>query len=444
MDQTQIINGLLHGIYAVEAVRNITIHWIPLLELARTPFAVNLGILGVVLVWLLPQEKVRLGLMLLSLGCITIMTGLIFLALLLAALCVVWISARWLQIWAQRRQRHGWPLAVGWLIVNALYAPLFFVTLPSFGRFMSVGELVLFWGPAFVAFKSLHYMHLACRSRVSRRGRDGFLAFLLYMTHFASFWFGPYQDFRQFDGEVADCKQRQTRANQIEGIKRIAIGAVKFFILFRVINFAFFYQFDYLGPFSDRLFAEAGSADPGHLWLMMYLFAFRIMLFISALSDGVIGMNLMMGIRVPENSNWPILSRDILDFWRRWHMQAGVFLRDEILFTMRGRWLRYLAPFCVFAYSGFWHFPTLTSVLAFPLLQLALIRATHGWQKFWKRHARRDDWIHRAGLRYRLHDSPMSHLAGMLLVLNANVFSIVFIHDHFYSGSRILPRMFGF
>ncbi|PWV99244.1 D-alanyl-lipoteichoic acid acyltransferase DltB (MBOAT superfamily) [Hoeflea marina] len=438
------MNSLLYGVFALDLAQELSINKIPLLELLRAPFAINLGILGVAVVWLCRQRSVRLGLTLLGLACLLVMTGLIFTSLLLAAAVGVWLLARVLQRWALRRGRHGLPLLVGWVVVNGLYFPLFFITLPQFGPFMSVGELVLFWGPAFFVFRSLHYLHMACKGRVDPFVPEAFADFLLYVVHFASFWFGPYQKFAQFGEEVATCKQRQTAKNQFKGWLRILMGLGKFLILFHFFNIDHFYRFGYFGPFTDTLFADAGSAEPGHLWLMMYLFAFRMMLFISALSDGVIGMNLLMGIRVPENSNWPILSRDIMDFWRRWHVQTGVFLREEVFFPSGGMRKRRLGFFCVFAYSGFWHFPAWTSILLFPLVQLALFELTIAWQGFWKFHDRREDQISEIGRRLYLHDSLPSGVVGFFLVLNSNVLTIAFIHDHFHHGSRILPALLGF
>ena len=439
-----ILDFLLYGAYSLDAIKDLKINHVPVLELARTPFAINIGILGAVLVRLLPQEKIRAGLTLLGLACIAIATGLVFTALLVAAILIVWFTARALHSWSARRGKPGLPLLVGWLIVNTLYFPLFFMTLPAFDGFMSWGELVLFWGPAFAVFKSIHFIHQSCKGRIDPYEQGAFGQFLLYMVHFASFWFGPYQKFRQFSAEVATCKERLTLKNQLEGWKRIGIGVAKFLIIFHVFNVPFFYKFGYFGPFSDTLFANAATAEPGHLWLMMYLFAFRITLFISALSDGVIGMNLLMGIRVPENSNWPLFSPNILEFWRRWHIQANVFLRDEVFFAAGGRRSRRLGFFVVFAYSGFWHFPSPTAFLAFPLMQLAVFEATFAWDAFWKRHAERGDWIAAAGRRFRLHDSWLSGIAGMLFVTHVNILSIVFIHDHFFGGYNILPRMFGF
>lgn len=438
------MNSLLYGVFALDLVQDLHINQVPMLELMRTPFAINLGVFGVAVVWFCRQQNVRLGLTVLSLACLLVMTGLIFTALLMATIVTVWLLARALQAWAKRRGSHGLPLLTGWLIVNALYFPLFFITLPPFGDYMTVGELVLFWGPAFVVFRLLHYIHQACKGRVDPFAPEAFGKLLHFIVHFPSFWFGPYQKFSQFSDEVASCKERQTGKNQLKGWFRIFIGVAKFMVIFHAINIDYFYPHGYYGPFSNELFANAGSADPMHLWLMLYLFMFRIMLFISALSDGVIGMNLLMGIRVPENSNWPLFSRDILEFWRRWHIQAGAFLREEVFFPVGGLRRRRLGFFCVFAYSGFWHFPSLSAFVAFPVMQLALIEMTLAWTAFWKRHEKLDDTIHAWGKRLYLHDSWPSAVVGMAFVFHTNVFAVVFIHDHFFGGSRILPRMFGF
>ncbi|MFN8830772.1 MAG: MBOAT family O-acyltransferase [Labrys sp. (in: a-proteobacteria)] len=439
-----VLDVMMHGVFALDLVRSQRLNQIPILELMRTPLAVNLGIFGVVVVWLCHQRHVRFGMTLFSIVCLLVMTGLVFTTVLLGACLLVWGLAVVLQMWARRRGKHGLPLLAGWIVINALYFPLFFVTLPTFDNIMVVGELVLFWGPAFMVFRSLHYIHQCCKDRVDALEAGALGAFLHYVLHFPSFWFGPYQTFRQFSDEVSNCKERMTWRNHLKGWGRILSGLVKFLIIFHFLNLDYFYNYGYFGPFAERMFAVEGSDDPLHLLFMLYLFIIKIALFVSGLSDGVIGMNLLMGIRVPENSNSPHLSRDILEFWRRWHIQAGVFLREEVFFPVGGMRRRRWAFFCVFAYSGFWHFPSVSAVLAFPLLQLVLIELTLAWQAFWKRHEKRGDRIDAIGKRFYLHDSWLSGVLGIILVMHANVLSAVLIHDHFFQGTRILPILFGY
>ena len=237
--------------------------------------------------------------------------------------------------------------------------PGFFVIYPPFEGYMAHGEIALFWGIAFMVFRAIHYLHLCSKGWVNPYEKQTFSRFLHYMIHFPSFWFGLYQKFKQFDGEVTTCKERINWDNRLAGAKRIGFGLVKFFIIFH-INLPFFYKQDFYGPFSDVLFASPETLSTWELWFFVYLFMIRITLFISAISDGVIGINLMMGIRVPENSNWPVFARDVQDFWKRRYMQATVFLRGEIFIPVSG--LRYrIRVFLVFAYSGFWHFPSLST-----------------------------------------------------------------------------------
>jgi D-alanyl-lipoteichoic acid acyltransferase DltB (MBOAT superfamily) len=371
------------------------------------------------------------------------MTGAVFTAALLLACCLIFLLARLLNVWARRRGSAGLPHLTAWIAVNLLYFPMFFVIYPSFDGHMMWGEFVLFWGIAFTVFRAIHYLHWSCKEKIDPFADTAFSRFLLYMVHFPSFWFGPYQRFEHFDQEVETCKARVNWANRLEGAKRICYGLIKLFVVFH-ISLPFFYKNELYGPFLDVLFKAPENFDPLQLWLFLVLFLIRVALFVSAVSDGVIGMNLMMGIRVPENSNWPIFARDIQEFWSRWHIQTTVFLREEIFIPVRGIRHRMRGFLLVFAYSGFWHFPSLSAIVAFPLLHLLAMEATWRWKEFWKRHKRQDDWIHRAGLRYKLHDSWLSGAIGIVITININVFTVVFLHDHFFGGTRILPQIFGF
>ncbi|WP_370322581.1 hypothetical protein [Oricola sp.] len=438
-----MVEFLLWGVFALEVAQDNRLSGVPILEIARTPIFINLGILGALIVPLVSQGNVRNALTAVSLVCLMAMCGLIFAAGVMTFCGLVFLFARLLQAWSARRGEYKLPLLVAWLTVNAVYLPFYFLKLPQFGSFMSVGELALLWGPAFLVFKALHFIHQALKGRVDFAAPGMFRRYLLYMVHFASFYMGPFQKFAQFDQEVSTCKARVSWANAGRGALRILIGAAKMIFVFHVFNIQYFYKSGYYGPFVDALFANAPEAEPGHLWLMVYLFMFRLLLFVSAYSDGVIGMNLMMGIRVPENSRWPFFARDMPEFWRRWHIQAGAFLRDEVFIPVGGLKRKYLGFFAVFAYSGFWHFPLPSTWLAFPALHLAIFYATIRWYAFCdsQEQAGTNAWrmIGRLGLR----DTVFSATLGMVFVFHANMLSVLFIHDHFYGGTRILPRMFG-
>ena len=434
---------LLYGIFTLDLVDPVFISNQKFLEVARTPFGLNLGIFGALLLPFLAQSHARSGLICLSMFCLLVMTGLVFSSAVFATCGLVFAAARLLNRWAGKRNGAGLPHLVAWIFVNTLYLPAFFVIYPPFEGFMAPGEIALFWGAGFMVFRSIHYLRLACKGWVDPFEKKAFSRFFLYLVHFPSFWFGPYQKFKQFDSEVSTCKQRINNKNRLAGLRRIGLGLVKFFLIFH-INVRYFWNQDFDGPFAEAMFSPLNTMGALELWQFVLLFMLRIMLFISAISDAVIGMNQMMGIRVPENSNWPILARDLQDFWQRWHIQVTVFLREEIFLPVRGLRFRLRGFFLVFAYSGFWHFPSWSAILAFPLLHLTMLEAAFLWRAFWRNHKAQDDWVHRAGLRYKLHNSWLTGALGMVLTVTVNAMSAVFLLDHFYGGTNILPRMFGF
>ena len=94
-------------------------------------------------------------------------------------------------------------------------------------------------------------------------------------------------------------------------------------------------------------------------WLGLVSYALQIYLDFSAYSDMAIGMGWMVGLRYPENFNYPYISRSVTEFWRRWHMSLGTFFRDYVYIPLGGN--RGSIPrvifntFVVWALTGLWH-----------------------------------------------------------------------------------------
>ena len=65
-------------------------------------------------------------------------------------------------------------------------------------------------------------------------------------------------------------------------------------------------------------------------WLLLMALTMRIYLDFSGYSDMAIGYGRMLGVKLPENFNWPYLARDMVDFWRRWHMSLSLWIRDYV------------------------------------------------------------------------------------------------------------------
>ncbi len=115
-----------------------------------------------------------------------------------------------------------------------------------------------------------------------------------------------------------------------------------------------------LGAEVDRIFAlDAASIGTGQSWAGIIAYAFQIYFDFSGYSDMAIGLALMIGFRFPENFNNPYISQSITEFWRRWHMTLGRFMREYLYIPLGGNRVStvrlYFNLWIVFFLSGLWH-----------------------------------------------------------------------------------------
>jgi len=137
--------------------------------------------------------------------------------------------------------------------------------------------------------------------------------------------------------------------NQIaEGLWLIASGSVKKLLLA-----------DHLATPVNLIFdnlERAGSAD---LWLALFAYGLQLYLDFSGYVDVARGSALLLGFDLPQNFNFPYFSSNIADFWRRWHMTLGDWLRNYLYFPLGGS-RRSLGRTClnlsiIMLIAGIWH-----------------------------------------------------------------------------------------
>ncbi len=94
-------------------------------------------------------------------------------------------------------------------------------------------------------------------------------------------------------------------------------------------------------------------------WIGVLCFAVQIYFDFSGYSDMAIGIGKMLGFRYPENFNYPYISRNVREFWRRWHMTLSRWFRDYLYIPMGGSrvtsWRMGLNLLTVFVLCGLWH-----------------------------------------------------------------------------------------
>ncbi len=209
---------------------------------------------------------------------------------------------------------------------------------------------------------------------------------VLFMIFAPTFRLGPVTRYVDINEQFDNCASRITRENVRAGLLRILVGCVQFTIINKGIDeFLVDPYRDKTFFFLPKFFADAPNLSTMDAVIGMYLIAFRFLLGFSAYSHIAIGLSRIIGIDLPENFHWPNLATNLQDFWRRWHMTMGAWLRDYVYIPLGGHKRRFLSVPAVFVYCFLWHQPTL-NMLVFALLHTAGITADRSWRRFAEAH----------------------------------------------------------
>jgi alginate O-acetyltransferase complex protein AlgI len=109
----------------------------------------------------------------------------------------------------------------------------------------------------------------------------------------------------------------------------------------------------------NYIFDHYTNVPSSALVLGAFLFAFQIYCDFSGYSDIAIGSARLFGFRIMRNFAYPYFSRDIAEFWRRWHISLSTWFRDYVYIPLGGSrgtfWQRIRNTIVIFTVSGFWH-----------------------------------------------------------------------------------------
>ncbi len=135
------------------------------------------------------------------------------------------------------------------------------------------------------------------------------------------------------------------------------------------------------------IFENYSNYSGSTLFLGVMLFAFQIYGDFSGYSDIAIGTARLFGFNLMRNFAFPYFSRDIAEFWRRWHISLSTWFRDYVYIPLGGSrgntWMKVRNTLIIFLVSGFWHganwtyliWGFLNAVYFLPLLMLNLNRS---------------------------------------------------------------------
>jgi alginate O-acetyltransferase complex protein AlgI len=199
-------------------------------------------------------------------------------------------------------------------------------------------------GISFFVFEFVHYL---IEIRRGHRPIRSPLSFALFTSFWPSLVAGPIKRYRQYVVSLSYGARNVSSDDVLAGMIRLAIGICKKFFG------------DILTSWIQTQQASFDVQPLSMRWVIVVAIGFRILLDFSGYSDMAIGFARMMGIRLPENFNWPYLAHSISDFWRRWHISLSTWIRDYIYIPLggsrHGLVRRSLNGFTAMALCGLWH-----------------------------------------------------------------------------------------
>jgi len=209
-------------------------------------------------------------------------------------------------------------------------------------------KLILPIGISFYTFETITYVVDVYKG--VHKPLKNFWDYQLYIILFPKLIAGPIIRYHDFAGQIYDHTDFETPDNRLRGLYRFFIGLGKKVLIANVI-----------GASADAIFnVPHGSLGTSTAWLGALSYTFQIYFDFSGYSDMAIGLGLMMGFRFPENFNNPYTAVSITDFWRRWHITLGAWMRNYLYIPLGGnrvnsKWRLYLNLWLVFLASGLWH-----------------------------------------------------------------------------------------
>ena len=199
-------------------------------------------------------------------------------------------------------------------------------------------------GLSFFCFENIAYLIDVYRGAPASRE---FLKFSAYKLFFPKLIAGPITRYHQLASQL---KTLQFPSVEVvaEGLWLIAFGSLKKALIA-----------DRLGIFVDLSFDNLVRAGSGDLWLAIFAYGLQIYLDFSGYVDIVRGSAMLLGLTLPDNFDYSYFTTSIADFWRRWHITLGDWLRNYLYFPLGGS-RRGLGTTCrnlliVMLIAGIWH-----------------------------------------------------------------------------------------
>jgi len=206
-------------------------------------------------------------------------------------------------------------------------------------------QVILPVGISFYTFHGLSYVVDIYNDRI--KPERNFIHYSVFVCFFPLLVAGPIERATHLLPQII--RKREFDYNKaVDGLRQILWG------LFKKIVIA-----DNCASVVNTIFANYHAQSASNLLLGAVLFTFQIYGDFSGYSDIALGAARLLGFELLRNFGFPYFSRDIAEFWRRWHISLTTWFRDYLYIPLGGsrgsKWLSVRNTFIIFLVSGFWH-----------------------------------------------------------------------------------------
>lgn len=297
-----------------------------------------------------------------------------YLPLLFGSICFNYLVGRKLELCNSHK---GW-LVFG-IVVNVLllgyfkYTDFFLGTVNDVAgdNLFELPHIVLPLGISFFTFTQTAYLVDAYRGEAKNQS---FLTYCEFVTIFPHLIAGPIINHKEMIPQfVADKTFRINYDN-------IALGVTIFtFGLFKKVVIA-----DKLAIWANGVFSHTASLSCVEAWIGALGYSLQLYFDFSGYSEMAIGLALMFNLKMPVNFNSPYQALSIIDFWRRWHMTLGLWVKNYLYIPMGGNRHGEVKKMCNLFVSmliiGLWHGAGWTFII-WGGLHGMLLMINHAWRK---------------------------------------------------------------
>lgn len=240
---------------------------------------------------------------------------------------------------------------------------------------IKMAKVLLPIGISFFTFQSITYVIDTYRGH--NQPMEKLSDYIVYIMMFPQLIAGPIVRYCDIEGEIRHREYSSTEC--LYGFFRFAIGLSKKVLIADVIGA----QVDAL------LQTPLATMDTGTAWITIAAYTMQLYFDFAGYSDMAIGLGRIMGFHFPENFDNPYNSSSITEFWRRWHMTLGAFMRNYLYIPLGGnrcsKRRMFFNLWVVFLLSGLWHGASWNFVIWGAYHGLWLVLERLGLKKFYEK-----------------------------------------------------------